>query len=113
MPCSTTGMAAATTPFARQIGIAVKEKIGRTKRARGPWYNSLMAAASHALAERIPLVDLIVEVRDARVLLTFLLLHSTSKTSNLNYQTFVSFPCLHIFFPTSNFRFRCPRNVSY
>ncbi|XP_072082190.1 DAR GTPase 2, mitochondrial isoform X4 [Arachis hypogaea] len=66
-PCSTSGMAATATHFARQVGTAVKEKIGRTKRAQAPWYTSLMAAASRALVERLPLVDLIVEVRDARI----------------------------------------------
>ncbi|XP_015932541.1 DAR GTPase 2, mitochondrial isoform X2 [Arachis duranensis] len=60
-------MAATATHFARQVGTAVKEKIGRTKRAQAPWYTSLMAAASRALVERLPLVDLIVEVRDARI----------------------------------------------
>ncbi|MED6210462.1 hypothetical protein PIB30_064338 [Stylosanthes scabra] len=60
-------MAATTTHFARQVGTAVKEKIGRIKRVQAPWYTSLMAAASRALVDRLPLVDVIVEVRDARI----------------------------------------------
>lgn len=38
---------------------------------QGPWYDSLMAAASRAITERLPLVDIIVEVRDARVPFSF------------------------------------------
>ncbi|KAK7243474.1 hypothetical protein RIF29_38271 [Crotalaria pallida] len=57
----------AATHFARRIGTAVKEKTGRKKLMQGPWYDSFMAAASHAIAERLPLVDIIVEVRDARI----------------------------------------------
>ncbi|KAJ1398845.1 P-loop containing nucleoside triphosphate hydrolase [Sesbania bispinosa] len=57
----------AAAHFGRRIGRAVKERIGRTKSAQPPWHDSLMAAASRAIAERIPLVDLIVHVRDARI----------------------------------------------
>ncbi|XP_022146908.1 DAR GTPase 2, mitochondrial isoform X2 [Momordica charantia] len=57
-------MAAAT--FARRIGTAIKETaIGN--RTSGGWYDPHMAAASRAVAERIPLVDFVLEVRDARV----------------------------------------------
>ncbi|KAG8391418.1 hypothetical protein BUALT_Bualt01G0185500 [Buddleja alternifolia] len=47
------------------IGKAVKE----VARNRGSewWYTPHMAAASRAIAERIPLVDLVLEVRDARI----------------------------------------------
>ena len=37
------------------------------KRAAKTWFSPHMAAASRAVAERIPLVDLVLEVRDARV----------------------------------------------
>ncbi|XP_065865169.1 DAR GTPase 2, mitochondrial [Euphorbia lathyris] len=50
--------------LASEIGDAVK----KTARTRGNgWYTPHMAAASRAMAERIPLADFIVEVRDARV----------------------------------------------
>lgn len=63
-------MAAAT--FARRIGTAIKETaIGN--RTSGGWYDPHMAAASRAVAERIPLVDFVLEVRDARVCLLLLL----------------------------------------
>ncbi|KAJ8754543.1 hypothetical protein K2173_005704 [Erythroxylum novogranatense] len=38
----------------------------RQKKAGG-WYNAHMAAASHAISQRIPLVDFVLEVRDARI----------------------------------------------
>ncbi|KAK7323900.1 hypothetical protein VNO77_27402 [Canavalia gladiata] len=57
----------AATHFGRRIGTAVNEKLRMQKSRRGPWYDSLMAAASCAIAERIHLVDLIVHVRDARI----------------------------------------------
>ncbi|RDX70193.1 DAR GTPase 2, mitochondrial, partial [Mucuna pruriens] len=56
------GMAA--TRLGRRIGTAAKEEL-RSK--KGAWRDSLMAAASDAIAERIPLADLVVEVRDARI----------------------------------------------
>ncbi|KAL6320930.1 hypothetical protein AAG906_010739 [Vitis piasezkii] len=37
------------------------------KRAAKTWFSPHMAAASRAVAERIPLVDLVLEVRDARI----------------------------------------------
>ncbi|MQL78801.1 hypothetical protein Taro_011241, partial [Colocasia esculenta] len=58
MPAS--GVSAA---FGRRLGAAVKE--ARASRRGGPWGHS--AAAARAIVERIPLVDLIVEVRDARI----------------------------------------------
>ncbi|EPS71049.1 hypothetical protein M569_03714, partial [Genlisea aurea] len=49
----------------QKIGKAVKD----VAKARGSewWYTPRMAAASRALAERIPLVDVVLEVRDARI----------------------------------------------
>ncbi|KAL6981432.1 hypothetical protein U1Q18_023061 [Sarracenia purpurea var. burkii] len=55
---------AGTTSFVRKLGAAVKKVSG--KRASS-WYTLHMAAASHAIIDRIPLVDLVIEVRDARV----------------------------------------------
>ncbi|KAK7845284.1 dar gtpase 2 [Quercus suber] len=51
---------AATAILARQIG-ALATKGG------GGWYGPHMAAASRAIAERLPLVDLVLEIRDARI----------------------------------------------
>ncbi|XP_027343032.1 DAR GTPase 2, mitochondrial [Abrus precatorius] len=53
--------------FGRRIGTAAKEKLGKQKNIRAPWHDSFMAAVSRAIAERIPMVDLIVHVRDARI----------------------------------------------
>ncbi|WCJ41068.1 Mitochondrial ribosome-associated GTPase 1 [Euphorbia peplus] len=49
----------------REIGEAVKKTAARNR--ENGWYTPHMAAASRAIAERIPLADFIVEVRDARV----------------------------------------------
>lgn len=54
----------ATATLARQIGRAITNS---TSTGNG-WFNPHMAAASRAIAERIPLVDLVLEVRDARVI---------------------------------------------
>ncbi|CAK7349255.1 unnamed protein product [Dovyalis caffra] len=49
----------------RSIGL---RKIGEAlKKAKSGWYTLHMAAASHAIAQRIPLADFILEVRDARI----------------------------------------------
>ncbi|KAI5569237.1 hypothetical protein BDE02_12G065200 [Populus trichocarpa] len=49
----------------RSIGL---KEIGEAlKKAKSGWYSLHMAAASHAIAQRIPLVDFILEVRDARI----------------------------------------------
>ncbi|CAL5381055.1 unnamed protein product [Camellia sinensis] len=54
---------AATASFIRKLGGAVKKTPGK----RGSsWYTPHMAAASRAILERIPLADLVLEVRDAR-----------------------------------------------
>ncbi|KAH9740712.1 DAR GTPase 2 [Citrus sinensis] len=47
--------------LAREIGTAVSQKKG------GGWYGPHMAAATRAIADRMPLVDIILEVRDARI----------------------------------------------
>ncbi|KAK1550527.1 hypothetical protein Q3G72_020445 [Acer saccharum] len=49
--------------IAREIGNAVKKVSDRA----GGWYGPHMAAASRAIADRIPLVDFVLEVRDARI----------------------------------------------
>ncbi|CAK9143388.1 unnamed protein product [Ilex paraguariensis] len=56
---------AATASFVQKLGNAVKE-VARSKGSSW-WYTPHMAAASRAIAERIPLVDLVLEVRDARI----------------------------------------------
>ncbi|XP_038682474.1 DAR GTPase 2, mitochondrial isoform X2 [Tripterygium wilfordii] len=50
---------------------AIANEIGRAvqvaaRNGKG-WYNPHMAAAAHAVVERIPMVDLILDVRDARI----------------------------------------------
>ncbi|GLT81030.1 hypothetical protein SLA2020_524380 [Shorea laevis] len=61
-------MATATgaSKLARQIGAAVKQAASKGI----GWYGPHMAAASRAISERIPMVDLLLEVRDARIPLT-------------------------------------------
>ncbi|KAL5795166.1 hypothetical protein ACOSP7_003760 [Xanthoceras sorbifolium] len=51
--------------IAREIGNAVTKLT--EKRGGGGWYGPHMAAASRAIADRIPLVDFVLEVRDARI----------------------------------------------
>ncbi|KAK9943189.1 hypothetical protein M0R45_008807 [Rubus argutus] len=55
----------ATATLARQIGSAIIKATNNT--SLGGWFSPHMAAASRAIAERIPLVDLVLEVRDARI----------------------------------------------
>ncbi|XP_052170770.1 DAR GTPase 2, mitochondrial isoform X3 [Diospyros lotus] len=55
---------AAMSCFVQTLGAAVKKVAGKKG---STWYTPHMAAASRAIAERLPLVDLVVEVRDARV----------------------------------------------
>lgn len=50
----------------QNIGKAVKALA--KSRSSEWWYTPHMAAASRAITDRIPLVDLLLEVRDARVL---------------------------------------------
>ncbi|KAF2321803.1 hypothetical protein GH714_002880 [Hevea brasiliensis] len=51
--------------LASEIGNTINK--AASNREKG-WYTPFMAAASRAIAERIPLVDFILEVRDARTL---------------------------------------------
>ncbi|KAK8655010.1 hypothetical protein V6N13_107602 [Hibiscus sabdariffa] len=50
--------------IAMKIGVAVQKAARRNK---GWWYDPHMAAATSAIAQRLPLVDLVAEIRDARV----------------------------------------------
>ncbi|KAF5823147.1 putative GTP binding domain, P-loop containing nucleoside triphosphate hydrolase [Helianthus annuus] len=56
---------AGTTSFAQKLGNSVK-KVSENKSSSW-WYNHHMRAASRAISQRIPLVDFVLEVRDARV----------------------------------------------
>ncbi|PRQ56803.1 putative GTP-binding protein, orthogonal bundle [Rosa chinensis] len=56
----------ATASLARRIGMAIVKATNNTSSGNG-WFSPHMAAASRAIAERIPLVDLVLEVRDARI----------------------------------------------
>ncbi|XP_004307310.1 PREDICTED: mitochondrial ribosome-associated GTPase 1 [Fragaria vesca subsp. vesca] len=56
----------ATASLAREIGMAIIKATNNSSFGRG-WFSPHMAAASRAIAERIPLVDLVLEVRDARI----------------------------------------------
>ncbi|XP_039019219.1 DAR GTPase 2, mitochondrial-like [Hibiscus syriacus] len=49
---------------ARKIGIAVQKAASRNKVW---WYDPHMAAATSAIVQRLPLVDLVAEIRDARI----------------------------------------------
>ncbi|WVY99935.1 hypothetical protein V8G54_026005 [Vigna mungo] len=51
------------TSLGRRVGTVLKEEL----RSKGEWRDSFMAAAFRAIAERIPLANLVVEVRDARI----------------------------------------------
>ncbi|CAL9069276.1 DAR GTPase 2, mitochondrial-like [Musa acuminata AAA Group] len=51
--------------FSSRLGAVVRELA--SKKGPGGWYGRHMAAAERAILERIPLVDLVVEVRDARI----------------------------------------------
>ncbi|KAJ0612551.1 hypothetical protein HanHA300_Chr01g0028781 [Helianthus annuus] len=57
---------AGTTSFAQKLGNSVK-KVSENKSSSW-WYNHHMRAASRAISQRIPLVDFVLEVRDARVI---------------------------------------------
>ncbi|XP_072962157.1 DAR GTPase 2, mitochondrial isoform X3 [Typha angustifolia] len=59
---------ATATYFSRRLGAAVRE-LG-SKGAGGGWYGSHMAAADCAIRDRLPLVDLVLEIRDARIPVT-------------------------------------------
>ncbi|THU56286.1 hypothetical protein C4D60_Mb11t15680 [Musa balbisiana] len=51
--------------FSSRLGAVVRELA--SKKGPGGWYGRHMAAAERAILDRIPLVDLVVEVRDARI----------------------------------------------
>ncbi|URD79882.1 50S ribosome-binding GTPase [Musa troglodytarum] len=51
--------------FSSRLGAVVRELA--SKKGPGGWYSRHMAAAERAILDRIPLVDLVVEVRDARI----------------------------------------------
>ncbi|WOK95452.1 hypothetical protein Cni_G04159 [Canna indica] len=53
------------TPFLRRLGAAVCKFA--SKKGSSRWYGPHMAATERAILDRIPLVDLVVEVRDARI----------------------------------------------
>lgn len=57
---------AALGRLSQKLGSAVKKVAD--KKGSSWWYTPHMAAASQAISERIPLVDLVLEVRDARVI---------------------------------------------
>lgn len=52
-------------PFARRLDAVARELA--SKKGSGRWCGSRIAAAERAILDRIPLVDLVLEVRDARV----------------------------------------------
>ncbi|KAK6920784.1 GTP binding domain, partial [Dillenia turbinata] len=56
--------AMAMASFARRVGSAIKKAV---KNEGSAWLSPHMVAASRAISERIPLVDLIQEVRDGRI----------------------------------------------
>ncbi|GAB2270668.1 hypothetical protein Dimus_005541 [Dionaea muscipula] len=53
-----------TASFAGRVGSAV-QRVAATKQLS--WYTTFMEAASRAIAERMPLVDFVIDVRDARI----------------------------------------------
>lgn len=55
----------ATRSLVQTLGNSVKE-VARN-RSSSWWYTPHMAASSRAVADRIPLVDIVLEVRDARI----------------------------------------------
>lgn len=62
-------MAAGSGRLVEKIAKTIKKVV--ENKGSSWWYTPHMAAASRAIAERIPLVDIVVEVRDARVLQPF------------------------------------------
>ncbi|KAG6536289.1 hypothetical protein ZIOFF_001340 [Zingiber officinale] len=53
------------TPFTRRLDAVARELA--SKKGSGRWCASRIAAAERAILDRIPLVDLVLEVRDARI----------------------------------------------
>lgn len=60
-------METATIALAKQIGKSIIAKANKYGKTGEGWYGPHMDAAACAIAERIPLVDIVLEVRDARV----------------------------------------------
>lgn len=58
-------METATDVLVKRIGTVIKR--AAKKKASAWWYGPHMETASRAIAERLPLADLVLEVRDARV----------------------------------------------
>ncbi|KAL8204566.1 hypothetical protein R6Q57_010189 [Mikania cordata] len=56
---------AGTSSFVQKLGNSIK-KVSESKSSSW-WYNHHMRAASRAIFQRIPLVDFVLEVRDARI----------------------------------------------
>ncbi|XP_078155948.1 P-loop containing nucleoside triphosphate hydrolases superfamily protein isoform X2 [Carex rostrata] len=46
--------------FSRRLGVAVRE-------LKGAWYGRHMAASERAIVDRLPIVDVVLEIRDARL----------------------------------------------
>lgn len=89
---------------ASEIGNTINK--AASNRGKG-WYTPFMIAASRAIAARIPLVDFILEVRDARVCAPFGLPHSF---------IYPIATCLMELSPTlffNAYRFLCLQHVSY
>lgn len=59
-------MTSARSRLVENIGKTIKKVV--ENKGSSWWYTPHMAAASRAIANRIPLVDIVVQVRDARVL---------------------------------------------
>ena len=53
--------------MATLVGDAVRKNAGKHKN-RWSWYTPFMAAASEAISQRIPVVDFVLDLRDARVI---------------------------------------------
>lgn len=53
-----------TAIFAKRVASEVRKSAGNKQ---STWYTPFMAAASRAVSERIPLVDFVLDVRDARI----------------------------------------------
>ncbi|KAA8520144.1 hypothetical protein F0562_014400 [Nyssa sinensis] len=73
---------AATASFVGKVGAAVRQVAGNKG---STWYTPHMAAASRAIAERIPLVDMVLEVRDTRIPLSSEYEHLRNFPSSLRH----------------------------
>lgn len=50
-----------------RLAMEIGNKVKRAAAVGGGWFGPHMSAASRAVLERFPLVDILLEVRDARV----------------------------------------------